>query len=180
MRWKFHQNEWGFLLAGGLVIVLGTPGALAREIDPHTPRDIEVHPSREVETLRSPGVDVVSPQGPLDPRIVGRWAIGVPSTSYQTEIDRGNTIERRNQVNLGGSMGLLAIDVQGNYAWRSQGRPLATGRIQQVQPRRDAEAGKTYWLVSNGDDQFYLTSAPHGLTLYSTRTNMFAANGKAI
>lgn len=142
----------GGILAGGVMLSLIAAPTIAGEI----------------EILRSPGVDAVTPQGPLDSQIVGRWAIGIPS------------VQTPSGASPGASMGLMVIDAEGNYAWRSEGRALATGTVQQVHPRRDAVEGKTYWLVSNGDEAFYLTSAPHGLTLYSLRTNMVVAYGKPL
>ncbi|GEM_PF-5980307 len=167
MRRTGIRNSWG-LLAGGLALAWIALPTRAGDIEMHSPKDIPMHRGEEVEILRSPGVDAVSPQGPLDSQIVGRWSIDIPATQVE------------GKVSPGGSMGVLVIDAQGNYAWRSQGRPLATGTVQQVQPRRDAQAGKTYWLVSNGDAPFYLTSDPHGLTLYSLRTNSYVATGTPI
>lgn len=158
----------------------------AQEIKPAKPAEVPAaraqgiaqYHAHELKPLGAAGVDRVSPPGSFDRGLVGSWELAIPGVAYQTEADRGSYTERTLHTGAGAGFGRLAIARDGGYVWTKSGE-TARGRLVQVQPRRDAAAGATYWALRHGRESFYLTRGSDGqLAVYTVGANSLVATGR--
>jgi hypothetical protein len=177
------------LLGLAAVVFLWSPGAgaddirpfQAQEVKPYRAQEVQRRSAHEVQRYQS-GVDPVTKPDPLDSRIVGRWQIKVPGGAWSTRTYDGPNVVDTTRVGLGAGLGLLTINPNGTYSWVNHGKTLASGRLAQVTPRSDAKPGWTYWLLSNGSEQFCVSwdaeTTGGRFLLTSPRTHHYAAEGQ--
>lgn len=130
--------------------------------------------AHEIEVYK-PGVDVVENSKTPDPRLKGKWKLSIPSTSWQTETDKGSYTERTLKTGLGAGTGTLSINA-GRYVWKTNSG-MKSGKLVQVRPKSDLQKGvDAYWRISDGKNNYFIFWDPkiNSMSVYNETTHLFA------
>lgn len=127
-------------------------------------------PDDEWEEDGDPGYE--EDGGGFDQRLVGRWGL-VPPTA---RVDAGSW----SSISANARMGILTIDEEGAYTWRTNGRTLR-GQLVPITPRGGALADTEYYAVNDGRGEFYVFLAPYRggerMQVSSRATDRLVAHG---
>lgn len=144
----------------------------AQEVQPFKAQEVQPYHAEPVKPPNPTGVDPVRVPVSFDTRLAGRWQISIPGVAWTTRTYEGPNAVDTTRSGPGASLGVLSVDARGRYIWRG-----TRGRLEAVNPRRDARPGVSYWRVRDGRQDYYAALEGERLVLYFVETNLFAAEG---